>query len=369
MPPLRWPLVLALVILFSLGLVGPTASTRAQTEEVVTFAVIGDYGADTAGEAAVAALVKSWNPAFIITLGDNNYPSGDASTIDRAIGQYYHEFIAPYTGGYGPGAASNRFFPSLGNHDWVAPGAAPYLAYFSLPGNERYYTLDWGPVGLFAVDSDPSEPDGVTSTSIQAQWLQAGLAQSTACWKLVYFHHPPLSSGLHGSNLWMQWPFQAWGASAVLSGHDHSYERILREGFPYFVNGLGGAARYPFLLPVSGSVVRYAANYGALRVTADRTAIRYEFFAVDGTLVDSFAQTGGCPATPTPTATPAPTLTPTATPLPCCDFNGNGVVDIVDIQTVAAAWNTATPRYDFNANGLVDSEDVMLVAGRWRHAP
>ena len=383
MRPLRWLLALACVTLLSIGPARPTPSASAQAGDTVTFAVIGDYGMDTSGEGAVAALVKSWNPAFIITLGDNNYPSGEASTIDRVIGQYYHEFIYPYTGTYGAGAATNRFFPSLGNHDWVTAGAAPYLAYFTLPGNERYYTTTWGPVGLFAVDSDPNEPDGISSTSVQGQWLQASLAQSTACWKLVYFHHPPFSSGLHGSNLWMQWPFQAWGASAVLAGHDHTYERIVRSGFPYLVNGLGGATRYTFGAPVSGSVVRYAANYGALRVTASRTGITYEFIAIDGTLIDSYSQSGDCPDTPTPTptttppptstitptASPAPTLTPTPTRPPCCDFNSNGVVDIVDVQMVAAAWGTANPGYDFNASGSVDTEDVMYVASRWRLPP
>ena len=36
----------------------------------------------------------------------------------------------------------------------------------------------------------------------------------------------------------MRWTFQEWGASVVLSGHDHTYERILMGGFPYFVNSL-----------------------------------------------------------------------------------------------------------------------------------
>ena len=44
----------------------------------------------------------------------------------------------------------------------------------------------------------------------------------------------------------MQWPFAAWGADAVLSGHAHAYERIERDGIVYFVNGLGG--RSPLLL-------------------------------------------------------------------------------------------------------------------------
>src|SRR5437879_4454765 len=69
-------------------------------------------------ELNVSNLVRSWSPDFILTTGDDNYPLGEASTIDANIGQYYHDFIFPYTGSYGAGATTNRFYPSLGNHDW-----------------------------------------------------------------------------------------------------------------------------------------------------------------------------------------------------------------------------------------------------------
>src|SRR5437867_4392530 len=98
----------------------------------ITFAAIGDFGSDYVSTRQVAQLVKSWQPQFIITLGDNNYPSGALETIDRNVGQFYHEFISPYPGRYGAGAVSNRFFPCLGNHDWIATNAQPYLDYFTL---------------------------------------------------------------------------------------------------------------------------------------------------------------------------------------------------------------------------------------------
>src|SRR5437868_3184309 len=144
------------------------------------FAVIGDYGLAGAPEANVAALVKSWNPDVILTVGDNNYETGQASTIDANIGQYYHGFISPYVGTYGAGAATNRFFPTLGRHDWGVTypnptGDQPYLNYFTLPGNERYYTFTQGSVQFFALDSDGNEPDGNYSTGTQATWVQSQL--------------------------------------------------------------------------------------------------------------------------------------------------------------------------------------------------
>ena len=260
----------------------------------VTFAVIGDYGSANGYERAVAMLVKSWSPAFIVTVGDNNYPSGASTTIDANVGQYYANFIYPYTGAYSSNATVNRFFPTLGNHDWLTTNAAPYLSYFTLPGNERYYDVVRGPVHLFALDSDRSEPDGTIAASTQGTWLQSHLAASTACWKLVFLHHAPYSSAAHGSNTTSQWPYQAWGASAVLAGHDHTYERILVNGFPYFVNGAGGSGLYAFGAPIAGSIVRYNALNGAMRITATRSSIVFQFINVNGVLIDTHTLNGGC---------------------------------------------------------------------------
>jgi tartrate-resistant acid phosphatase type 5 len=264
-------------------LAGSVAATR--------FAVIGDYGTGGPEEAAVAALVKSWRPDFILTTGDNNYPTGGADTIDAHIGQFFHDFICPYRGTYGPGGTRNRFFPALGNHDWYTTGAVPYLDYFTLPGNERYYDMAWGNVHAFAVDSDPSEPDGVSSTSTQAQWLKTRMASSSARWKVVTMHHPPFSSGPHASTPYMQWPYKEWGASLVLAGHDHIYEKLEEGGLPYVVIGLGGASLYQFMVLADGSVIRYNAGYGAALIEADATRLVMRFFTSDGTKVDELVLT------------------------------------------------------------------------------
>jgi tartrate-resistant acid phosphatase type 5 len=255
------------------------------------FAVIGDYGFSGANEAAVASLVASWNPDFIITTGDNNYPSGQASTIDANIGKYYHSFIHPYTGAFGSGAAANRFFPSLGNHDLLTSSGQPYFNYFSLPGNERYYDFVKGDIHFFVLNSDPSEPDGTNSTSVQAQWLRNKLAVSQSKWNIVYFHHSPFASdAVHGDAPWMQWPFKSWGASVVLSGHSHIYERIIRNDFLYIINGLGGRSIYSLVdNPVAGSMVRYNKNYGALKISVKEDTLKFSFFNIEHDLVDTYS--------------------------------------------------------------------------------
>ncbi|HUS17019.1 MAG TPA: S-layer homology domain-containing protein [Chloroflexia bacterium] len=285
----------------------------ATTVPPVRFAIIGDYGTAGQPEADVAALVHSWNPDFVMTTGDNNYPNGGADTIDANIGQHYHDFIYPYAGIYGSGAPINQYFPAVGNHDWVTPGAQPYLDYFGLPGNERYYDMGAGAVRIFAVDSDPAEPDGITSASVQAGWLQTRLAATTEPWKLVYFHHPPYSSGVHGPTPDLQWPFQDWGASVVLSGHDHDYERIMLKDFPYIVNGIGGTSLYAFGKPVPGSVVRYNDDFGAMLATADQGTLRFDAVSRAGVAIDTYTMTRQLPTATVTPVPPSPTTTRTAT--------------------------------------------------------
>lgn len=275
----------------SLSLVGAVAASRPHVRpaaETVRFAVIGDYGLASQSEEDVANLVKSWNPDFIITVGDNNYFDGEAETIDANIGQYYHEFIHPYVGSYGPGAETNRFFPTMGN-DWDTLNGKPYFDYFTLPGNERYYEFVRGPVHFFALDSMPKEPDGNTSTSVQAQWLQARLAASTAPWKVVYFHQAPYASTSDGGKSWMRWPFREWGATVVVAGNYHHYERLLVDGLTYFINGVGGRGITPHSnTPAPGSQVRYKADYGAMLVDATDDSITFKFINRGGVVIDTY---------------------------------------------------------------------------------
>ena len=263
------------------GSVGP--SLLAPTRLIV----LGDYGWAGPREQQVAELVHEMRPDFVLTTGDNNYPDGSADTIDQNIGQYFSDFIYPYKGNYPSSAKANKFFPVLGNHDWYSNNAAAYLAYFTLPGNERYYEVVLGDVHFFALDSDEHEPDGVSATSEQARWLQSRLAASRSAFNLVAMHHPPYSSGPHGNTNYMQWPYAEWGADVVLAGHDHCYERLHLDGIMYIVSGLGGASLYSFAEPTQGSVARYNESYGATLLEANSEELRSSFFNIEGKLIDT----------------------------------------------------------------------------------
>jgi len=282
--PIRFIL---LILFFSLKI------TSAQN---LTFGVIGDFGMGNQAETDVADMVKSWSPDFIITVGDNNYPDGASSTIDRNIGYDYHQFIKPYTGAYGAGSSDiNRFWPVTGNHDWHASNLQPYRDYFTLPNNEYYYNLKIGDIEFFMIDSDTDSPDGYVYNSDQGNWIKQKILTSTAKWKIAVFHHAAYSSdNSHGNTSYMQWPFEDWGIHAAISGHAHTYERIIRDdnhdndSLVYFVNGLGGAGRYNFGTPVNGSIVRYNSDWGAMKVTETQQGLQFQFYARTGNLIDSY---------------------------------------------------------------------------------
>lgn len=348
------PLRLTLMILLPL-LVISYVQAMEMTSKTATlrFAIIGDFGVDNSKEAAVALLVKSWNPEFVVTVGDNNY-LGAASAIDRAIGKYYRDYIAPYQGTYGSGSSSgNRFYPALGNHDWESLSCSngvcqgPYFDYFTLPGNERYYDFVQGPVHFFLIDSDAHEPDGISATSAQAAWLRARLAASTAPWKLVILHHPPYSSGPAGSTKAMQWPFKSWGADVVLAGHDHHYERLDVNGQVYFIDGLGGTGISKRVTPIAGSQATYTQYHGALLVGADTGTINFQFIDINGKVVDTYTlnknTTGTSTPTNTPTNTPIPTNTPPTTTSPTATPTTPPTNTPINIPTAPAVTNTPTP--------------------------
>ncbi len=251
------------------------------------FVAIGDFGVNDTNELAVSQLVKSLNPDFIISTGDNNYPKGEQSTIDGAIGKYYQEYIHPYVGNYGPGADSNMFWPSPGNHDYDTPGATPYYNYFQLPGNERYYDFVKGDVHFFSLNSNIEEPDGIDSAGAQAQWLKNKLSQSSSKWKVVYMHHAPYGSVGHGNSPIHQWPFQEWGADVVITGHNHTYERLEVDGFPYFVVGCGGRRLHNIYFTILQSQVIHK-TFGAMLVQAFPDSLRFEFHSVDQGILDTY---------------------------------------------------------------------------------
>jgi len=244
------------------------------------FAAIGDFGRTTPYATGTAQIVLGWAPDFIVTAGDNTYTSAG---YDGNVGIFYHSYIGNYKGVHGKGSKTNRFWPTLGNHD--STGA--YEDFFTLPGNERYYDFVRGDVHFFMINSNKGEPDGTSPTSAQGQWLKAHLATSTSLYNVVMFHHSPFSSGHHANVGYMRWPFKEWGADVVIAGHDHDYERLIEGGLLYFVDGAGAGPR-SIGSPIPGSKFMNNTDSGAMLIQANEIAMTFQFELRNGKVIDSY---------------------------------------------------------------------------------
>ncbi|MCD6376973.1 MAG: metallophosphoesterase, partial [Caldisericaceae bacterium] len=287
------------------------------SDETFVFAIEGDLGNEGSVEESVANLIKSWDPAFIMTCGDNDYATDgtEFDGFDRGIGRYFHEYIYDYHGIHGEGSDTWRFFPAIGDHDgngWEASSFSleNYMDFFSIAnqdlpggyntGHGRYYQFRWGDVHFFVLNTwnwTLAEPDGATKDSEQAEWLKEQACASDALFKIVISHWPPYGSNEHwhtnDSDHLRDWRWKAMGIDIIFSGNDHGYERVvLPEGYKHKginnggVYGIttagGGASIYQHSEPFHpGSMIRYA-GHGASRITVTGNSLSHEFITPEG---------------------------------------------------------------------------------------
>ncbi len=201
-------------------------------DDTVRFVAFGDSGTGGSDQRAVFEVMREVPQDLIVHVGDIAYSAG---TIDELEDRTFAI--------YAPLLRSVPIYAVAGNHEHVTDDAAPFRAAFALPGNERWYSFDWGPIHFAGLDTEESLDE-------QAAWLDADLAATDRPWKIVFSHEPPYSSGEHGSSEELRAalaPILAdHGVQLMLSGHDHDYERTVPiDGVTYVVTGGGGGGLRP----------------------------------------------------------------------------------------------------------------------------
>jgi hypothetical protein len=93
-------------------------------------------------------------------------------------------------------------------------------------GDNQVYTLCYGPVQFFLLDSNRELPYLLT----QRHWLKTQLQASRVRWKIVVLHHPLFSIRSASRNLIQRWVFngllEEYGVDLVLQAHEHNYARM-----------------------------------------------------------------------------------------------------------------------------------------------
>jgi hypothetical protein len=267
--------------------------------DVAVLVGAGDIAVCGAGGSMATGRLLDGLPGTVFVAGDIAYPDGTA--------EQFQDCYEPAWGRH-----KDRTRPAPGNHEYGAPGAAPYFAYFGAnagPAGRGYYTYRKGTWQVFSLNSNTESGD----RRAQVDWLERELGASGAsqC-SIAYFHHPLFSSGSHGVVPPMPVVADVWralysaGADVIISAHEHFYERFAPQtadgmpdpqfGIRQFIVGTGGA-------PLSQPVRRVAnsemvsSTFGVLRLTLDTQSYRWEFLSSEGGAILD-AGTGTCHGKP-----------------------------------------------------------------------
>lgn len=169
------------------------------TDDLITFAALGDNG--SGGRQAMAVRradgrdLRRAPYGNVVLLGDISYYGNFADRYDDVFRRPMGPLIE----------AGVSFDLSIGNHDealrYSEEGFEEIQAEVRLldtPG--RYYMRSYGPMDLFLLDSSVPGLFG-PDASEQLAWLGDALAAGERPWRVVALHHPPFSSGRHGSTI------------------------------------------------------------------------------------------------------------------------------------------------------------------------
>ena len=174
-------------------------------------------------------------------------------------------------------------YPVLGNHEYYGDS---YFQYFTIPGNGYWYSFDNGPIHFIGLDSNKKN----LYNPYQIFWLFKDLMSNDKPYIIVFFHHPPYSSGNHGSTnlirlLWVPL-FLIFNVDIIFNGHDHDYERGKVNDVNFIVTGGGGAPLYN----VEGNwwTIYSEKTHHYCLITANQSQLSFQAIKPDGSIIDSF---------------------------------------------------------------------------------
>ncbi|MEA3432264.1 MAG: metallophosphoesterase [candidate division WOR-3 bacterium] len=248
-----------------------TFSTAKYQYEPFTFVSYGDTRTNDGDRAAVVSRIIAIDPDIVFNTGD----LVEDGRIDSKWITWFstNQDILDHI----------PYFVAIGNHE---ENAQLYYDYWHFPGNEQWYSLDYGNAHFVCLSTETN------MYGSQREWLESDLinASQSADWIFVFFHRPPYSSGEHGSDLnvrtaWCSL-FETYGVDIVFNGHDHNYERGFVNGVYYIVTGGGGA---PLRTVGSSNWTIYSeSTLHCCKLSIDSLLLNFEAIKPDGTVFDGF---------------------------------------------------------------------------------
>jgi predicted phosphodiesterase len=242
------------------------------------FVVYGDTQHDPEIHAEIVQRARTLDPELVVHVGDL---VNVGSAVDKWRGFFEAEGIL---------LAETPLYPTLGNHEGVSE---LYFVYFSLPGNERWYTFTHGPARFISLQVDGFSD--FSSGSPQQRWLERTLASNQSPWTFVFFHKPPYSAAYEGEEeaamrRALTPLFEAYGVDVVFSGHNHNYQRSFVNGVFYIVSGGGGGYLSDDIDNQPHLIVAHV-KYHLLLIEIEGDEFRLSAIRPDGRRFDTFTIT------------------------------------------------------------------------------
>ena len=218
--------------------------------------------------------------------------SGDFVEEALAAEEYYTWF-----NNYKQIVTDTATITTLGNHE---KNSSNYYTMWALPGNEEYYSIDYGPIHIVTLHTyyEGYEDQGGDYED-QASWLISDLeANQDANWTIVMMHRPPFSSfprNYEPSNWYALINatftpiFEQYNVDLVVTGHEHGYERLYKNNITYIISGGAGSRLYsPVPEQILNESVYQETYYNFLYLEVDENKFDVRAFRPDYSFMDQY---------------------------------------------------------------------------------
>jgi hypothetical protein len=272
-------------------------------EKALQFIAMGDWGRNGADHQKQVAeqmgkTASDIKAQFIISTGDNFYPSGVASEFDPSFRYSFEDIYTAFS-------LQWDWYPVLGNHDyktnpdaeidyskisrrWKMP-ARYYAKKFLINGDTSQVVLiafiDTNPlIAEFYSNAEYGPNVKTQDSSAQKIWLEKVLSDPSKNikWKIVVGHHPMYSGGsrtdaydtkaIRNS---LKPLFDKYCVDIYLTGHEHSLQHLKAADSKtqHFISGAASEKTPVHLIPESKMV---ASEYGFMlfSVTTDQVMVQ-----------------------------------------------------------------------------------------------
>jgi LEA14-like dessication related protein len=157
-------------------------------------------------------------PNLGLGLGDMVYPNGQSEGADDYFFKLFHETLSHVP-----------LYPVMGNHDHKSKPNENFMQEWILPGNEHYYSFDYGNTHFIGLDS--GDDTGYFEGDDQMIWLENDLknAQGKYDWIIVFQHHHGRTCSYKNQENSVINTYKnlvKYNVDLVFNGHIHTYERL-----------------------------------------------------------------------------------------------------------------------------------------------